>query len=78
MFKQDAAIERLLQDEQEAITRIVDDAVELLRVRRAGSEAAKAELRRRVERLSLAARLTARALTRLRLDCGNLPAKVNR
>lgn len=64
--KSDANIERLLQDEQEAVSRIVSDAVALWAS--GASEASKAALRQRAEKLSLGGRITARTLTKLRLD----------
>lgn len=71
MFNQDAAIEKLLQAEQEAITRIVEDAVTVLGNASQQThdwEIAKAALRRRSEKLSLAARITARVLTKVILN----------
>ena len=59
-------IEQLLQNEQEAIAQLVNDAAAVL-----GGAAAcpsKAALRERAEKLSPAARITARVLTKLRLD----------
>ncbi len=68
---QDADIEQLLQDEQKAIARLVDDAVAVLgNASRQAKDSGVAEvaLRRRAEKLSLGARITARLLTKLRLN----------
>lgn len=66
-------IEQLLQHEQAAVAQLVDDAVELLGNATRGTE--KAALRQRAQKLSLAARITARLLTRLRLDSKYPPSK---
>jgi len=61
-----ADTEQLLQREQQELASIINQAVTQL----AGgsSDAAKAALRERAEKLSLSARITARVLTKVRLD----------
>ena len=59
-------VEKLLRVEQEQVASIIKDVVTL---RDAGpSEALRAALRQRVEKLSPAARITARVMTKLQLD----------
>ena len=62
-----AAIERTLQDKQDAVASLINDAVACLA--RGGSLAAKAALRQRAERLSPSGRRVSRFLTKLILDC---------
>ena len=69
----DDDVEQLLQDEQAAVAKLVDDAVEQLSS--TSTVAAKAAFRRRAMKLSLGARITARTLTRLRLDTKYPPKK---
>ena len=66
-------IERLLRAEQEQVASIIKDVVTLLDV--GPSEASKAALRQRMGKLSPAARITARVLSKLQLDSryGNNP-----
>ena len=66
-------IERLLRAEQEQVASIIQDVVTLLHA--GPSEASKAALRQRMGKLSPAARLTARMLTKLRIESrhGNSP-----
>ena len=61
-----ADIEQLLQIEQKQVHRIINDAETMLAA--GSSEPSKAALRERAEKLSPSARITARVLTRLRLD----------
>lgn len=68
---QDADIERLLQSEQQAVARLIDDAVAALgnaSKQQKDSYVADGTLRQRAQKLSLGARTTARMLTKLRLD----------
>jgi hypothetical protein len=58
--------EHLLQLEQLEIAGIIDDAMALLSA--PPSQAARTALRERAERLSLSGRITARALTKARMD----------
>jgi len=64
--ERDDDIEQRLQDEQEAVAQLVDDAVEVLG--NATPEAAKEPLRQQAQKLTPGARITARVLTKLRLD----------
>ena len=61
-----ADAEQLLQGEQEQVASIIDDALKLLIA--GPSEAPKAGLKQRMEKLSPAARITVRVLTKLRLE----------
>ena len=61
-------VEKLLRVEQEQVASIIKDVVTL---RDGGpSEALRAALRQRVEKLSPAARITARVMTKLQLSRG--------
>jgi hypothetical protein len=68
----DACIEQILQEEQGALARLIDDAVTALGK---GSNQPKETLRNRAQKLSLGARVTARLLTKLRLDSKYPPKK---
>jgi hypothetical protein len=59
-------VEELLRLEQHEVARFVEDAMALLAA--GASESSKAALRRRMENLSPSARITARVLTKLRLN----------
>lgn len=74
----DADIERLLQDEQGAVARLIDDAVTALgnpNKQPKDPDTANWTLRQRAKKLSLGARITARMLTKLRLDSRYPPGK---
>jgi hypothetical protein len=66
-----AEIERLLQEEQGALASLIDDAVAALGGATKQQRDASVErgmLKQRAETLSLGARITARLLTKVRLD----------
>ena len=70
---QDADVERIVLEEQELLAKLIDDAVMILSKSGAQTgelDLAKAGLRERADKLSPAARTTARLLTRLKLDAG--------
>lgn len=75
---QDAGIEQILQDEQGVVARLIDDAVAALgnaSKQTKDSDLADGTLRQRAQKLSLGARITARLLTKLRLDSKYPPRK---
>ena len=68
-----ADTEQLLQREQHELAGVISQAVTQLSGR--STDASKAALRQRAEKLSLSARITARVLTKLRLDSRYPPNK---